>query len=211
MKNLADKFLNDSDKEKIVNSVKEVEKITSGEIVPMVVSSSYHYPLSNVLGGFSIALILSVAVMFIMNNENMWTFLGIFMVLFIILHELVKHVFPLKRLFLSDKEIEEEVEEAAIKNFFLKGLYKTRDETGVLIFISVFERKVWILADRGINSKVGKDTWKEIVDLITLGIKNRKQSDAIVQAVKRVGDILKENFPVKHDDTDELDNLIIGE
>ncbi len=55
MKHLADKFLSDSDKERIRNAVKEVEKTTSGEIVPMIASTSYTYPASNFIGGFTFA------------------------------------------------------------------------------------------------------------------------------------------------------------
>jgi len=204
MKDLASKF-----KKNIQTAVKEVEKITSGEIVPMVVSTSYHYPLSNITGGLLMSLIISVVVMTVLHSESMWIFLGVFMLLFVIMHELVKRSFPLKRLFISEKEINEEVEEAAIKAFYLQGLYRTRDETGVLIFISVFERRVWVLADRGINQKVAQEAWREIVDMIINGIKSKKQADAIISAVKRVGDILKEHFPVRPDDRDELKNLII--
>ena len=85
----------------------------------------------------------------------------------------------------------------------------TRDKTGILIFISVFERKVWVLADEGINEKVDRDTWQEIVDIVTLGIKEKRQGSALCNAIKRCGELLENNFPIKPDDTDELDNLII--
>ena len=115
----------------------------------------------------------------------------------------------LKRLFISDREIEEEVEEAAVTGFFREGLYRTRDETGILIFISVFERRVWVLADRGINDKVKEGQWDDIVRMIIEGIKSKDQANAICKAVDKVGMILKEHFPIKQDDSDELKNLII--
>ena len=111
----------------------------------------------------------------------------------------------------SGKEIEEEVEEAAIINFFNEGLYRTRDETGVLIFISVFERKVWVLADRGIHQKVEEGQWDDIVQLIVAGIKQNRQAEAICEAVQKVGVKLKEHFPIKPDDRDELKNIIVKE
>jgi putative membrane protein len=209
MKDLASKFLTASEKEKIINAVKNVEKITSGEIVPMVVSSSYHYPVSNIIGSFIISMIISLAAVFILQNQYLWLFLAVFMVSFVIFHEVVNLILPVKRLFISDKEIKEEVEEAAITSFYNKGLSNTRDKTGVLIFISVFERKVWVLADSGINKKVPQDTWKSIVDIIIDGIRGKKQGDAIVKAITIVGDILKSHFPVRTDDIDEVQNLIV--
>ncbi|MFH0974192.1 MAG: TPM domain-containing protein [Spirochaetota bacterium] len=209
MKNLAGKFLSDPDKEKIRNAVKDAEKITSGEIVPMVVSSSYTYPVSNFIGGFIFALIIALFAVFIKNNEHLWYFLTIFMPVFYTMYMLIKHNPKLKRLFISDKEINEEVEEAAINQFFKHRLYKTKDQTGVLIYISVFERKVWVLADHGINSRVNPSVWQEIVDIIVKGIKEKKQGDAITVAIAKTGEILHTHFPCKKDDTDELSNLII--
>ena len=217
MKDLAGTFLTQADREKITETVRDVEKETSGEIVPMVVSASYHYPMANVVGGVAAALPLALILTpiiggyFWAGSQNMWIFIGLFAVLFVIFHELVKRVYGLKRFFISKREIEEEVEEAAINSFFKEGLYRTRDETGVLIFISIFEHKVWVLADRGINSKVDKTQWDDIVSGIVAGIKTGRQADAICEAVVKAGDLLKTHFPVKKDDTDELTNLIVRE
>jgi putative membrane protein len=215
MANLTEKFLSDQDREKIKDAVKEAEKHTSGEIVPMVVSRSYHYPMANVIGGFVFSFPLSLLLTYFVGgwlwigNFNLWLFLGIIAVLFIIFHEIVKRYNRLKRFFISDREIDEEVEEAAVTSFFREGLYRTRDETGILIFISVFERRVWVLADRGINEKVKKGQWDEIVSMILGGIKSNSQADAICRAIDDTGRILKEHFPIKADDTNELKNLIV--
>ncbi|MGA6927286.1 MAG: TPM domain-containing protein, partial [Desulfosarcina sp.] len=89
-------------------------------------------------------------------------------------------------------------------------LYRTRDATGVLLFISVFERKVWLLADKGIHQIVGQDEWDRLVDRITGGIRKGQAADAICDAVGQIATLLQTYFPVKPDDTDELENLILG-
>ena len=217
MKNLTRQFLSDADRDRIIAAVKEAEKNTSGEIVPMVASSSYHYPVANIIGGITFALPLSVILTHLigkwlwMGPQNMWLFMILLFSIFIISHEVVKRLPGLKRMFLSNREINEEVEESAITNFFKEGLHRTKDETGILIFISVFEQKVWTLADRGINEKVHEGTWNEIVQSIVDGIKSQQQGTAICEAVKRVGHILRKHFPVQADDTDELKNLIVDE
>ena len=215
MKNRVEKFLSNEDREKINDAVEEAEKHTSGEIVPMIVSRSYHYPMSDVIGGFILALPLSLIISYLMGgwlwigNNNMWLFLGVITILFLLCHQVVKRIESLKRLFISDREIDEEVEEAAVTGFFREGLYRTRDETGILIFISVFEHRVWVLADRGINEKVKEGQWDEIVRMIIEGIKNKDQVNAICKAVDEIGRILKEHFPIKEDDRDELKNIIV--
>ncbi|NLA75788.1 MAG: hypothetical protein GX846_10030 [Deltaproteobacteria bacterium] len=217
MAGLAEKFLNDQDRAKIENAVKEAERHTSGEIVPMIVSRSYHYPLSDVMGGFVFALPAALMLTYFLGgwlwigHYNMWLFLGIIILLFILFYNTVRHTYHLKRFFISDKEIEEEVEEAAILSFFREGLYRTEEETGILIFISVFERRVKVLADRGINAKVREGEWDDIARMITDGIKNRNQTEAICNAITEAGRKLKEHFAVGDDDKNELKNLIIKE
>lgn len=211
----AEKFLSVQDRVQIDNAVKEAESHTSGEIVPMIVSRSYHYPMSDVMGGFVFALPVALVLTYFLGgwfwlgHYNMWLFLGLVTILFICFHQAIKRMDSLKRIFISDKEIDEEVEEAAIIAFFREGLYRTKDETGILIFISVFERRVWVLADRGINAKVKEGEWDAIVRMITEGINNKNQAEAICKAIAETGRMLKEHFPRKEDDTNELKNLIV--
>jgi len=215
MKDLAKTFLSDDERARVDTVVKEAEKLTAGEIVVMIISASYEYPLATVIGAAAFALPLALiftpltGAWLWIGGQNMWLFLGFLTVFFILFHEIIKRIPWLKRFFISRKEIDDEVEEAAITNFFDRGLYRTRDQTGVLVLISVFERRVWILADRGINAKVPEGQWDDIVKMITDGIKQKRPADAICEAVEKIGELLKTHFPIKPDDTDELKNLII--
>ncbi len=217
MKSLAQQFLSEKDRQKIIQTVKEVEQLTAGEILPMVVSQSYTYPMADVIGGTVLALPTALIVNHFVGgwlwigNQNMWLFLGLLTVCFILFHQVCRRIPLLKRLFISQREIDAEVKEAATTSFLREGLYKTRDGTGILIFISVFEHKVWVLGDEGINKKVPADQWDNIVHIITDGIKQKNQADAICRAVKEAGHILKKHFAIKPDDRNELRNLIIEE
>ena len=218
MAELSAKFLSTQDQERIVQAVKEVEKKTSGELVPMVISSSYHYPMAEMIGGLVLSSLTAIIVTLVVGMRkswsgfsvfDLWLFPAVFSVAFLAFYELVKHVLVLKRLFISRAEMQEEVEEKAITSFYAKGLGNTRDRTGVLIFISVFERMAYVLADRGINEKVDPGVWQEVVDIIVRHIKEGKQAEGIIRAVRRCGELLMEHFPVKPDDTDELKNIIV--
>ena len=215
MKNLAETFLSKTDQKRIETVVAATEKKTAGEIVCMIVSSSYHYAMANVLGATAFALPLALVAAHVLGGwlwigtQNMWLFLGIFAIFFALMHWILGRVPTLKRLFISRREIDEEVEEAAVKGFFNKGLYRTRDANGVLLFISVFERKVWLLADQGIHEKVSPEEWNRLVGRITRGIRGGQGADAICSAIQDIGKLLQAHFPIKPGDTDELDNLII--
>jgi len=95
-------------------------------------------------------------------------------------------------------------------SFIEQGLHHTRDKTGILILISLFEHRVFVLADQGINDRVPKATWDEIVRMVTEGIRSGRTADALCAAVARCGELLEQHFPVKKGDTDELPNLIVG-
>ena len=217
MKNLAKQFLSEQEQQEINAAVQAAESTTSGEIVCMVESASYRYPMANVLGATVISLPLALLFASLVGGwmwigtQNMWLFLGLFGLIFTASYFAVDKIAWLKRWFVSGKEIEEEVQEAAITNFFKHGLYRTRDATGILIFISVFEHKVWILADHGINAKVPAGQWDAIVARITDGIRNKRAAAAICEAIDTVGGILKTHFPIKADDTDELKNIIVSD
>jgi putative membrane protein len=217
MKNLAEKFLTAEEYEQVNAAVEKAEKSTAGEIVCMVHSASYHYPMSDVIGAAALALPAALALTppvggwLWIGTQNMWVFLSILVPAFILGHWVVKHIPWLKRIFISKREIAEEVEEAAVTSFFKHSLYRTKDGTGILIFISVFERKVWVLADSGINAKVSDDHWRSVVAGITEGIRNNQAAAAICIAVDTIGRTLAEHFPVAPDDTNELENVIVAD
>ena len=215
MKDLTRKVLSETDREAISAAVAEAEKQTAGEIVPLVVSTSYHYPMADVIGGASLALPAALLLTpliggwFWIGPWNLWLFLGLFSLIFPAALLIVRHTLALKRMFISNREIEEEVKEAAATSFFRKGVFRTRDETGVLIFISLFERRVWVLADRCINRKVPQGRWDAIVAGIVAGIREKRAVEAICTAVADIGGLLAEHFPIRDDDQDELTNLIV--
>jgi putative membrane protein len=218
MRNLAKDFLSPEERKQIEACVQETERSTSGEIVPMVVSASYHYPMASLLGALIVSLLLAVGLTAAESIRrawggltlfDLWLFPAAFGVCLLVFHELIKAVPALKRLFITPAEIAEEVEEAALTAFYRQGLGDTRDHTGILIYISVFEHRAYVLADKGINEKVKPETWDEVVGLVTRGFRDKRQAEAICQAVRRCGELLQAHFPIKPDDKNELRNLIV--
>ncbi len=211
MKDIVGKFLSEEDKAAIEEAVREAEKRTSGEIVLMVVSSSYHYPLANILGGLLFGVVAAVLVALLTGLSSMWHFLGFFVPSFALCSEVIKRSYLLRRLFVTRSDMDEEVEEAAIASFYKKEIYDTREHTGILIYLSLFEHRVRVLADKGIDKKVERKVWQEITAMITDGIREKRQAAAICQAVLRCGDILEKNFPAEEENPNELgDSVIIG-
>lgn len=217
MKNLAGKFFSKKELEQIDAAVQAAEKTTSGEIVCLIQPASYHYPMANVIGAAALSLPLSLAAApfagawLWLGPQNMWLFLSLFAVCFPTFYFIIGRTPRLKRLFVSQREIDEEVQEGATTNFFTHGLYHTREANGILLFISVFERKVWVMADHGIHTRIPQDQWQSIVDEVIRGFQYRHPAESVCQAVRIIGQLLQTHFPSRRDDTNELDNVIISE
>ena len=215
MTTLAEQFLTAEERQTVTEAVQMAEKTTSGEIVPMIVSESHSYPVAPIVGGvfFALPIALLSARLFggllWLGTDTMWLFLVFFTVYYGIGYFSVKRIYGLKRFFFSPTRADLAVQEAAAAAFFSEALHDTRDANGILLYISVFEHRVWVLGDRGINDKIDPQTWQEIVDLVSRGIKQGSRCQAICDGIERIGAILEEHFPIKADDKNELHNLII--
>ena len=64
------------------------------------------------------------------------------------------NISTLDRLIIPRKIMANKVKERAVRYFMESGVSNTRDRTGILIFISILERRVELLADRGIAEKI---------------------------------------------------------
>lgn len=211
MKDPVNRFLTEKELRFIEERIREAEKITSGEIVVKIVSSSDTYAAAGLLASSIISLPGAILIMIALQSRDMWMFLGIFAALFMVLNELFTRVPTLKRPFVSASDRQREVEEGALGAFFRRGINDTIDHTGILLYISLFEHKVRVVADKGISETVDQEVWQAIVDIIISGIHEKRQGTAVAAAVDRCGQILARHFPVKPGDRNELaDTIIMG-
>ena len=153
----ADSFFSEAEKEKLRRTVQDVESRTVGEIVVMVVDRSHGYPEADLIGGIFIASFVSLVFTFLFFHASIFWFVPITLVLFFPSRLLLEHFAGLKKLFLGLHRKEEAVRTRAFVAFHEHGLDKTRQSTGVLFLVSLFERKIHILADQGIYSKIGQE------------------------------------------------------
>ena len=219
MCNLAETFLTPQEQTQVTEAVHSAEGKTSGEIVPMIVSASGDYRLSIALG----ALLIAVPVAFLCTEllskwlwltvtGGMMLFTLLAIILFLLFFQLISRtpsLTILRQHLLLHHEVEEMVHKSAVAAFYAEGLYETKARNGILLYISVLEKKAFILADKGINAKIDQSTWDGIMNELTAGIKRGERCAAICAAVTAIGNLLVEQFPVAADDVDELHDLII--
>lgn len=106
-------------------------------------------------------------------------------------------------------KLNKDLRQLAEEEFFKLEMDKTRDKTGILIYVILEKKKFYILADSGINEKVDPSTWENVKnDMLQLFLKG-DFSKGILLGIKKVGEILSKHFPIKADDTNELSNKVI--
>jgi putative membrane protein len=205
----AETFFTEQEKKRISATVAEIEKKTSGEIAVMVVDRSDSYPEGRILGGLLPGCLAALIITHQFFDESLWYFLPCAILFTFVLGWGIQYVPVAFRFFVPKGRLEQEVHERALTAFYEKELYKTRDDTGVLFFLSLFERRVWVLADQGIYRKISQDELQTYASDIALGIKDGRACEALCHQIERVGQVLAEHFPVKPDDTNELSNEVI--
>jgi len=205
----AKNYFTAEEQQRIRAAVAAAEARTSGEIVPQLIDASFDYPRAETFGAGFFALGSAVLASWWFGHSSVWVFLPLFLLGYLPCKWLIRSLPGLHRRLIHPREMAAEVEEKAILSFFELGVHKTRDRTGILILISLFERRVQLLADEGINAKVAPETWAEIVRIITAGLHDGKPCDALCGAINRCADILEQHFPRRDDDSNELPDLVI--
>jgi uncharacterized membrane protein len=104
------------------------------------------------------------------------------------------------------REKKRTIEELARQEFHLLGMTKTKDRTGILIFLLLEDKKFFILADDGIHAKVEDGTWNTIANEMSNHFSQKNFRLGVIHGVKSVGMELTKFFPRKSDDTNELPN-----
>ncbi len=212
--NLKKRFT-DSDLARIKAAVKEAENTISGEIVPVIVERSGYYSIANYKGGifgaaFSFLIMVLLDRYVIPDSENTLYYDPVFIffvatVCGIICALLPNISTPIKRALVSRQHLDNATKQRAESSFLELEVFNTKQRTGIMIFISFFEREVMVVADKGISKVVEQKVWdKMVVDLVT-SIRNEKIVEGIEASIKKCGEILFENgFLKTEDDINEL-------
>ncbi len=199
------KYLSENDLKEIEAAVIKAEKHTSGEIVPVLVRQSgtyYHVPIILFL------ILLATVQFFHFRPVNTWYFFGEIIVLAIVSSGLAKLSF-VRRILTYSLDAASQVNTRAELEFYNSSIYQTKEQTGVLLFLSFQERMAVVLADKKISKIYDNKTWEAVVKLMTSSIKEGKLKEGMIKAIERCGEILAKDFPKKEFDTDELANKLV--
>lgn len=92
----------------------------------------------------------------------------------------------------------------ALDAFARLRIWDTEENNGVLIYVSLADRDVAIIADRGIDRQVGPAGWQAICDAMRESFRNRRFREGAELGIRLISSHLREHFPRNGDDQNEL-------
>lgn len=111
----------------------------------------------------------------------------------------------LRRGLVRQEVLARRVHARALDTFVEESLAATRERTGVLLFLGLFEHRVEVLCDRGVQEKVPQEAWQGIVEALARGIRQGRGGAALVEAVEASAELLVRHGVARPaDDVNEL-------
>ena len=87
------------------------------------------------------------------------------------------------------------VRQVARHHFAASGARLTHAEPHILIYASLYDRQVELVAHKAIHDAVGEGPWNAAVAAVADGMKENKPADGFVRAIGICGDALAAHFP----------------
>jgi putative membrane protein len=219
--------LSEADREKISATIAAAESKSSGEIVAVAtpISDAYHdvalhWALVPLFAVLAWAAWRPTALAWWYNflfggwhpdptQSELLTLLMFFAALKFTIALLILKWMPL-RLFLTPAATKHRrVRRRAIAIFQAAAAGRTTGRTGILIYLSLAERRAEIIADEAILSITDDHTWGEAMHALIEEVREGKVGEGICAAIERVGAVLSEHFPRSADDCNEIPDKLI--
>ena len=229
---IASKYLNTGQVYELEQCIASVEQDTSAEIVCAVATESGRYDRAEAVVGMLGALVaLLVLNLYASATSDLvvgaadgerggaaigWTqaetleFTTQVLVLtlgFVAGNVLASWWVPLRRLVTRRGQMEAEVARAAAFLFAEQRMASTRGAGGLLLFVSLYERKLVVLGDSGVVAACGEEFLDSLRDQGIATLRSGKPDEALIEAVRSAGELLVEKMPPRDEVADEDNEL----
>jgi putative membrane protein len=200
----ARQFLDPKARDEVARVVREIEAKTCAEVVVVVRRISGHYRHTDYLVGFALAL--ATLCFFLFHPEPFeYDIFPLEMTATFALGAIATaNIAPLRRVLTSRRLLDENVRRAARAAFYELGVSRTRERTGMLVYVSTFERRVEIVADVGIDVAALGNDFEVARGRIALTAGREVNLSKFLAALATLGDVLGAALPRAADDKNEL-------
>jgi putative membrane protein len=208
-------YFSDADLEAVRAATKEAERGTSGELVCVVVERSDRYDDARwraaALGALAGGLLTAYG-FYALEAWSPWIWIwpAVIPLLGAAATWVLTVTMPaIERELAGAEVLRQRVHDRAAAAFVSEQVFRTRGRTGVLVFLSLFERRVEILCDETIRNLVPASAWQDINSRLAAGIGEGRAGAALAEAVGACGRLLAEHgLGPEEDDRDELSDEV---
>ena len=219
----ASKLFTHEERERIEETVRAAESRTSAEIVPVAATASGRYDRpEDIIGFWGSALFLTIAWFWLQPLEGQqgdWGFVSpSFGLPFLLLASLLgflvgtyvgTQVMAVRHLFTPARQMREEVAARARQIFFDQRVHHTQGASGVLLYLSLYERVGTVIADDTAFDKLGQASLDELCAQLTGAMKRGTACDALCSVIRSVGERLACALPQQTNDVNELPDALV--
>lgn len=219
----ASQLFNDEQTTLINQAVAEAESRTSAEIVPVVATASGRYDRPEDMVGLWFALALTAAAYMLVPNaretsdswgqpSGLWKLLIMMSCIvcgFIAGAVLGARVAWMRRLCTPRGQMIDEVQSRAKSVFFDNRIGRTAGGAGLLLYVSLYERRAAIIADETIGDRIGQAALDQLRDELTAALRKGDITAAMSESIASTGQRMGEVLPRAEDDENELPNSLV--
>jgi len=185
--------LTNDDHTAVAAAIREAEKHTCGQIVCVLAHASSAYAHVPILWSSPLALFTPWPLIYF----TQWSVQRIFLAQLIV-YLVAAVVFswaPLRILLVPRAVQRARSHRAALEQFVLRGISRTRNRCGVLIFVSLAEHYARIVTDEGVAQRVHASEWQAAIDALTMQVREGHLAAGLIAAIGRCGAVLAEHAP----------------
>lgn len=192
--------------DQLADCVREIETQTDAEIVIVVRARSDSYRHADYLAG---AILSFAALLFLLFSpfefNHYWVAIDVAL-LFAIGAYVSSRSNTLRRLLTTKEFRADAVRQGAAAMFYEAGIANTDAEMGVLIYLSLLEKRLELIADRGVLKAAPPLEWNErVYELHRAG--RIPQTETLRRAIRELGALLAECLPPTGENPNELPDM----
>jgi putative membrane protein len=180
---------------RLERTVSEAEATGGGEIAIAVVRASDAYARTGWRFGLLLAGLAYLGLGLFAAPLPFWAYLASEAAALALGHTLASPDAVRRRL-LARPLVDQRVDRRARRSFAEAGLARAAGRRGILIFVTLLERRVVVLADEGADRALGPgESWSNVVGLVVGGLRSGRGLEGLEGAVRRCGEILAGRQP----------------
>ena len=219
--------MNDADHERVSAAIAAAEGTTAGEIVVVVTGMSD--PYHDVALHWSVLVLIAVLAWAAAwpsalhwwwdrlvggwgtepSLRQLLTFLMVLAVAKFTAVLLILKYMPLRLALTPGATKTRRVRRRALTVFKAAAERRTAGRTGILIYLSMGERRAEIIGDAAITSVTTPETWGEAMHVLLADVREGRLADGMVAAIEKIGVVLAEHFPRSAEDKNEIPDKLI--